>query len=93
MAYLLKDPGARVDYMVDWAADYLNQESLATSDWTIDPVELGGVTLFSSRIDGGQAIAVVEGGLDGHVYRLTNAVLTSAGRRDRRSVVLRVEKR
>ena len=29
MAFLLKDPGAMLDYAIDWGADYLDNDVLA----------------------------------------------------------------
>jgi hypothetical protein len=31
MAFLLKDPEATLDYVVDWGADYLSGDALAAS--------------------------------------------------------------
>ena len=93
MAFFLKDPGARIDYAVDWGAGYLHGETIAVSDWSVAPVEPGGVvpgsTLFSPTRTG----ATLEGGLPGQVYRVTNRVTLSDGRTDERSIALRVEQR
>ena len=93
MTLLLKDPEARLDYSVDWGADYLSGDALASSDWTVSPDEPGGLSLVSSRADLLVATAQVSGGIAGRVYRLTNHVTTAEGREDSRSIMLRVEKR
>ena len=45
MTYLLKDPDAVLDYAVNWGAEYLGDDQLATSEWSVEPVEAGGVTV------------------------------------------------
>lgn len=93
MSLLLKDPAAVLDYAVDWGEDYLEADRLATSHWTIAPVEDGGLSLVSEAIEATLAVVTVGGGCAGHVYRLTNHVATMDGRSDSRSVTIRVEAR
>ena len=93
MTFILKDPEATLDYAVDWGADYLSGETLATSDWSVAPDEPGGVSLVSHVFDLLVATATVAGGRPGHVYRVTNHITTTDGRDDSRSILLRVEKR
>ena len=93
MTYLLKDPDATLDYAVDWGSDYLSDDVLDTSDWTVSPVEAGGVAIESSRSDLLIATVNVSGGIAGRRYRLTNNVVTASDRVDSRSIMLRVEQR
>ena len=93
MTYLLKDPGATLDYAVDWGSDYLAGDVLVTSAWSVDPVEAGGAAVETSSADSLIATVSVSGGIAGRRYRLTNLVETASGRVDRRSILLRVEKR
>ena len=93
MSLLLKDPDAILDYAVDWAAEYLGEDAILTSSWTVVPQEDGGAEIVSSDIASGASIVKVGGGAAGHLYRLTNHVLLGSGREDSRSIVLRVEKR
>ncbi len=93
MTLLLKDPLAVLDYAVDWAAEYLDGDTLAQSEWTVEPDEVGGVALVGSDFGPGQAVIKAGGGLAGHIYRLTNHVVLASGREDSRSIHLRVEKR
>lgn len=93
MSFLLKDPEALLDYAVDWGADYLTGDALATSSWTVTPDEPGGASVAGSQFDLLLASAQVAGGIAGHIYRLTNHVTTASGREDSRSIMLRVEKR
>lgn len=93
MTLILKDPDAVVDYAVDWGADYLNGDSLASSAWQVTPGELNGVAVTAHTFDASVATVKVSGGLAGRVYRLSNLVEMESGRRDARSFVLRVEAR
>ena len=93
MTLLLKDPEALLDYSVDWGADYLTGDVLTESGWTVSPAEAGGVSIVSSRFDLLASTVEVGGGVAGRIYRLTNHVVTAAGREDSRSIMLRVEKR
>lgn len=93
MSYLLKDPDAVLDYLVDWGAEYLASDELLTSEWTVDPVETGGIEIVASEFDVRSAIAKAAGGHVGRIYRMTNHVVLASGRSDSRSVTLRVERR
>lgn len=93
MTFLLKHPDATLDYAVDWGADYLSGEALATSEWSVEPDGPGGVAIATSTFDLLVATVTVSGGATGDIYRLTNHVTTTDGRDDSRSIMLRVEKR
>ena len=93
MTLLLKDPEATLDYSIDWGAQYLSDDCLVDSKWRVEPQEAGGLTVMGSQFDAKVATAQVAGGLLGHVYRLSNHVVTLSGHEDRRSVTLRLDKR
>jgi len=93
MSLLLKDPAALLDYAVDWGADYLNEDQIETSAWSVEPQEDGGVAVVAGDQGLTQTSAVVAGGIAGRVYRLINHVRFVSGREDQRSIMLRVEAR
>jgi hypothetical protein len=93
MTLLLKDPAASLDYAVDWGAEYLNGYILSQSSWDVIPVEIGGVSVAATAFDAKVATVTASGGVEGHVYQLTNTVLLASGLTDSRSFVVRVEKR
>ena len=93
MTLLLKDPDAVLDYAVDWGAEYLDGDLLASSEWSVSPDEPGGVAVVGSGFDATSSTVKAAGGFAGVIYRLTNRVTTQSGRIDDRSIVLRVEKR
>lgn len=94
MSYLLKDPAAVLDYLIDWGAEYLTPgELLAASDWSVVPEEAGGVSVAGSDFDATTSTVKATGGVAGHLYRLVNRITTGSGRTDERTIVVRVEDR
>lgn len=93
MSFHLKDPGAVLDYAVDWGREYLDGDVLVASDFVLSPVEAGGAVIAGSTFDTQTATVSVGGGIAGHQYRLVNHVVLQSGREDERTIVLRVEQR
>jgi hypothetical protein len=93
MTLLLKDPDAVLDYSIDWGAEYLGDDLIAGSTWSVDPDEPDGVTIAGSDFDATSSTVKAAGGAAGKIYKLINEVTLQSGRVDDRSVVLRVEKR
>lgn len=93
MSFLLKDPDAVLDYLVDWGAEYLGADEIGTSEWSVAPDEAGGITVVPGGFDGRTATVKASGGLPGRVYRIVNRVQLMSGRIDSRSITVRVEKR
>ena len=92
MSFYLKDPGASVDYAIDWS-QYLDGETIVASAWSVAPEEEGGVAIEDASFDTDRAAARMSGGVAGHVYSLSNQVTLSDGSSDARSIALRVEER
>lgn len=90
MAIFVKDPGATIDYAVDWSAGYLDGQTITGSEWQVAPA---GVSVLASAIDTGRTLATLSGGAAGTLYHVTNRVTFSDGRRDERLLALRVENR
>lgn len=93
MTLVLKDPDSALDYAVDWGAEYLSGDSLVESSWEIVPAEAGGLSVATSSFDDRVATVTASGGIAGHLYQLANSVVLASGLVDRRSIVIRVEKR
>lgn len=93
MSLVLKDPSSALDYVVDWGGSYLTDDVLTESNWSVVPTEAGGVTIDGSHFEPQSATVQVSGGRTGKVYCLLNHVVTSMGREDSRSILLRVEVR
>jgi hypothetical protein len=92
MSYYLKDPDAAVDHAIDWAP-YLDGRAIVASEWSVTPVEAGGIAVEEAGFDAGRTAARLSGGIAGHGYSLANHVTLSDGSSDDRSIVLRVEQR
>lgn len=93
MSIFVKDPGAVLDYAIDWAAGYLGTQTISVSDWSVVPQDEDGLLLGAARIEEGRTIVSLAGGQRGCVYRVTNAVTFSDGGHDERMLVVRVEDR
>ena len=93
MTLLLKDPEAVLDYQIDWGADYLDADEIVDSQWTVSPDEPLGVTVVDSQFTTTTSSVKASGGIAGRIYQLVDQVVMASGRRDRRSITLRVEKR
>ena len=93
MAHYLKSPGGQLDYSIDWAAGYLDDQTISQSLWTITPVESGGLVVAAQSMAGGRVTATLSGGIPGHVYAVQNLAQFSDGRSDVRSIAVRVEER
>ena len=92
MSYYLKDPHSRVDYAIDWVG-YLDGHGLASSLWSVEPAEAGGIAVDEASFDLTRSAARLSGGIVGHVYTVSNRVTLSDGSCDERSICLRVEQR
>jgi hypothetical protein len=78
----VKAPEAKLDYGIDWADGYLDMGS---------PPEIEMVTGTDTiSNDLTETSITVEGGLLGYRYELVNEIVTSLGRRDQRSVEIRI---
>lgn len=93
MSVYVKDPSAVVDYTVDWGVGYLSGETVSASEFSIEPVETGGLAVDAAASDGQTASVTLSGGLPGHTYRVTNQISTTGGRTDERSLTIRIIER
>lgn len=89
----LKDPAARLDYGLDWT-DRLNEgRSILESSWSVEPAEADGLSIAESSRQANLCLAVLEGGIAGRIYRVSNRIGISDGSIDERSIVVRVDQR
>lgn len=87
--WIEKDPGAELDYSMDWTAWLQAGETIMSSTWTVS----AGMTKVSESSGASTTTVWLSGGVAGREYMVTNEIVTSAGRRDDRSFRLSVEKR
>lgn len=89
----LKDPGATLDYRIEWENSLFSGVSINQCEWSVLPLEEGGVEVESSGIEGFYTTVRLSGGVPGHLYSVTARVLVSDGSIDERSMIVRVEER
>lgn len=82
------DPDAVLDYAIDWSA-WLDDDTIVTATWEADT----GITIDSDDNTTTLATVWLSGGTERVIYRVTNHIVTAAGREDDRTITLRVMER
>jgi hypothetical protein len=93
MATFTHDPDADLDYGYDWSSWLDTGETLLNSVWTVTYGTADEVTLHDDTHDDTTTTVWVDGGTLGRHYKITNHVVTSAGRADDRSHTIKVRDR
>ena len=87
--YVLVRPGQKLDWSFDYS-DWLGVDTLSSSAWTVSPT---GPTLSSGSNTDTVATTFVDDTalamVFGREYELKNSIVTTGGRKDSRSVILR----
>lgn len=86
----IKDPGAKLDYSVDWS-EWLEDigDTITTSTWVVT----SGITQTTTSNTTTTATIWLSGGTPGTIYQATNHIITAAGREDERTITVRVQDR
>lgn len=84
-----KDPHADLDYTIDWS-DWLGADTISTSAWA---VASGDVTLHDAAIVGDLTQVWATGGTAGTIARVTNSIVTAAGREEERTLTFIIQER
>lgn len=82
-----QDVAALLDYSEDWTEFIVAGDFIVSSDWAADSPE---VLLSDPSITSELTTVWVSGGVAGKNYRISNTIVTNAGRRDVRYFVLSV---
>lgn len=90
MTMLVKDPDAELDYALDWADWLSDSETISAASWSSYP---DGLTLAGDAINDSVTSVLVSGGSFGAVHALRCRVTTSLGRKDDRTLTLRIQHR
>lgn len=77
---MVKDPGAKLDYQIDWS-QWLDGDQIVASTWSIN----NGLTVESSNHNGQVTTVWLSGGVPG-IAVVINEITTQLGRIDRRSI-------
>lgn len=88
IATFSKDPIAVLDYTIDWS-DFVGDDSIATSTWTLD----AGITNVGALSSRNLSIIFISGGVAGTGYNASNSITTAGGRTDKRTIRLNVVSR
>ncbi|API58868.1 hypothetical protein BSL82_05705 [Tardibacter chloracetimidivorans] len=86
----LKDALAVLPVEIDWTDALAEGDSIQTASWAVAPAEDGGLVVDSHEKTDTVATAVISGGIEGVMYRLTNTVVTALGYADSRSISVRI---
>ncbi len=89
MSTFVKDPEAVLDYGFDWSDWLADGEVISASTWTIPT----GLTKVSDSFDDNETVAWLSGGTVEEVYTIVNHIVTSDGREDDRSHVIKMRNR
>ena len=81
-----KRAAAVLDYNVDWTDWLESGDTIQTSVWTVEP----GITQDSESETGQVATIWLSGGMAGRSYRVTNQIVTTAGRTNDQPMIIEV---
>lgn len=86
----LKAATSELDYPITYTLE--EGETISTSTWAVSPVEVGGVEVKAATpaIDGAATSCILKGGIAGHLYEVTNTIVTNQGRTDVLTATFRV---
>lgn len=96
LAVFTKDPDARLDYTIKWAAWLPSGDTIASVSWAVsggDGLLTVGSGLYAPTVSGSSATVWLESGTAGMDYAVRARITTTAGRIDDRSVTVRVRER
>lgn len=85
---LPKDPNATLDFTMDWV-DWLGTDEIQSSTWTVPE----GLTSAAETYSTTAAVIWLTGGTAGTTYTVTNRIVTVGGRREDRSLYIKVDNR
>lgn len=81
-----KDPDATLDYQIDWSKWLTPGDPIDTSTWTVET----GITKETDTNTDDTATVWLSGGTEGRKYRLVNEIVTDAGRKDDRTLIVTI---
>ncbi len=85
-----KDPSSVADYGFDWE-EWLDGDTLASSSWVITPA--GTLNQVENNHTTTTTVVWLAQGTPGLVYEVTNSIVTAAGRREHRTLVIACDER
>jgi hypothetical protein len=79
------DPDAKLDYTIDWER-WLGDDVIFDSTWAVD---IDSLILYDDDATTTTTVIWVQGGVAGTDYRVTNHIVTAAGREQDQTFVIR----
>lgn len=86
----IKDPDARLDFVIDWSTWLASAETITSSTWT---VSTGIVVEDDTIFDTTSTTIWLSGGTVGMLYQASCLIETSQTRRDERTITIRIVER
>lgn len=87
--WIYKDPGATLDYPMDWSLWLQIDEVIVSSVWEVP----AGLEIESQQTSDSGTIVWLSGGINGQTYVVTNRITTDIGRIEERSFRIKIKQR
>lgn len=84
-----KDPNEIISYTIDWT-QWLKGDTISTSDWLMAESTPSGITEDSQSNTTTSATITLSSGYHGGRYVLSNQIVTAAGLKKEKSLIIRV---
>ena len=86
-----KDPEAVLDYTIDWTDWLIDSDTIIASTWTVP----AGITKNSDAISENGLLTIIwlSNGIAGTNYSLVNHIITTEGRQDDRTIIIRIREK
>lgn len=94
-SYIDKDPGAKLNYTIDWEDWMPTNGTISTSTFALQTIAGDAAPLVNhaTSIATYQVSVVISGGTAGKIYKVTNTITTNSGLIDKRFFRLHVKAR
>lgn len=91
-SYIDKDPGAKLNYSIDWTDWMPQSDTISTSTWTLETISGDAAPLVnhSTSINTYKTTVTISGGTAGKIYKVTNTITLGSGLIDKRYFRLKV---
>jgi len=91
-SFIEKDPGAKLNYTIDWTDWMPESDTISTSTFTLQTISGDAAPLVNhtSSINVYKTSVTISGGTAGKIYRVTNTITLGSGLIDKRYFRLKV---
>ena len=90
LSTVVKDVLADLQLSLTW--ELADGDSIVVSDWAVFPMDTGGLDYASPAVNGHSTVARFGGGKFGHLYLVTNKIVTGSGIEQAHSMLVRADK-